>query len=284
MRFSEFRLNEVEDTDSQDADNQNDSESGSLTAGPPYPTEQIDTVRKLQRRLEDLGYSVGSTGIDGKYGPRTARAVSAFKKDNNLQDSDRGRSMSSSDLQKVETANRVANPSPTGNPKSFNPDEIADLNFGGQTNLQAKQVASKYLGREISDREWNFLVRATVAEASPDPLEQAAVMAVILNRAKSSRYPNDIIAVLTQQNQFQAVTGTRHDPGPSRWFRNPSARSVASVVQATIDHLENSNRSWLNFTANDPRAYGPGTNIGFRQTVAQSPGSKVIGGTVFGTV
>lgn len=86
-----------------------------LEAGPPYPPEQEDAVKAMQRRLEELGYSVGSTGIDGKYGPRTSRAVVAFKRDNNLQNTDNGRSMSAADLEKLRTATRVQNPTPTGN-------------------------------------------------------------------------------------------------------------------------------------------------------------------------
>jgi peptidoglycan hydrolase-like protein with peptidoglycan-binding domain len=69
MRFHEFKLT--------------DTDAG-LTSGPPYPPEQYNAVRTLQKNLEAIGYSVGSTGIDGKYGPRTVRAVRAFKKDYNL--------------------------------------------------------------------------------------------------------------------------------------------------------------------------------------------------------
>lgn len=54
---------------------------GVITAGPPYPAEDMAAVRDLQTKLEQAGYSVGSTGIDGKYGPRTTRAVAAFKAD-----------------------------------------------------------------------------------------------------------------------------------------------------------------------------------------------------------
>lgn len=38
-------------------------------------------VKLLQQSLEALGYSVGNTGIDGIYGPRTARAVRQFQRD-----------------------------------------------------------------------------------------------------------------------------------------------------------------------------------------------------------
>ena len=59
-----------------------DSSTGPLTQGPPYTNN--DRVTKMQTYLENLGYSVGSTGIDGKYGWRTANAVANFKRDYKL--------------------------------------------------------------------------------------------------------------------------------------------------------------------------------------------------------
>jgi len=50
-----------------------------------YSPQLIPTVKKLQTRLEELGYSVGSTGIDGKFGPRTEQAVRRFQQANGLQ-------------------------------------------------------------------------------------------------------------------------------------------------------------------------------------------------------
>lgn len=50
-----------------------------------YSPQLIPTVKKLQTRLEELGYSVGSTGIDGKFGPRTEQAVRRFQQANSLQ-------------------------------------------------------------------------------------------------------------------------------------------------------------------------------------------------------
>lgn len=75
MRFHEFKLTEVDNITNKEPGN------AGLRSGPPYPPEQNDAVRTLQKNLEALGYSVGSTGIDGKYGSRTVRAVRAFKKD-----------------------------------------------------------------------------------------------------------------------------------------------------------------------------------------------------------
>lgn len=86
-----------------------------LEAGPPYPQEDMDAVREMQTKLEDLEYSVGSTGIDGKYGPRTSRAVAAYKRDRNITDPDRGRSMTQEQLTALASAEPVEDPSPTGN-------------------------------------------------------------------------------------------------------------------------------------------------------------------------
>jgi peptidoglycan hydrolase-like protein with peptidoglycan-binding domain len=86
-----------------------------LQAGPPYPPEDIEAVRALQTKLEELGYSVGSTGIDGKYGPRTSRAVAAYMRDRNIADTERGRSIPQEQLTALASAEPVEDPSPTGN-------------------------------------------------------------------------------------------------------------------------------------------------------------------------
>lgn len=157
----------------------------------------------------------------------------------------------------------------------------------GNQNLEdSRRLAESYIGRSISDSDWDLLVRATFAEATPNPAEQAAVMSVILNRVISPSYPNSIREVLYQRNQFQAVTGTRQQPGPSGPFRaNRSQAQLGSLANALNSYLPvYSSRGWLNFTSNITAAYGPGTNIGFRTTVRNAPNSEVIGGTVFGTV
>jgi len=59
--------------------------SEDLEQGPPFPSEIYDEVKKMQSGLQDLGYSLGRLGVDGKYGPATAAAVEAFKKDYGLQ-------------------------------------------------------------------------------------------------------------------------------------------------------------------------------------------------------
>lgn len=117
MRFSEFRLNEVvaNPDGSIRRPGVDPAPAGNLEAGPPYPPEQSEAVKDLQRKLEELGYSVGSTGIDGKYGPRTSRAVAAYKRDFNVQDTDRGRSIDAREIQAMQNRQPVETPTPTGN-------------------------------------------------------------------------------------------------------------------------------------------------------------------------
>jgi len=93
MRYRDFKIVE---------------QSQGLTAGPPYPQEDIDAVRALQTKLEELGYSVGNTGIDGKYGPRTTRAVAAFKTDFNINTP--ANQITDEELQTLQTASPVAEP------------------------------------------------------------------------------------------------------------------------------------------------------------------------------
>lgn len=86
-----------------------------LRAGPPYPTRDRAAVKAMQGKLLSLGYSLGRPADDGKYGPRTERAVKAYKKDFNIEDRDSGRTMSQEELEALRTATPKENPSPTGN-------------------------------------------------------------------------------------------------------------------------------------------------------------------------
>ena len=297
MRYSDFKIVEAkldEIPDDGNAAGQEPNASSELTAGPPYPPEQVDAVKALQTKLEELGYSVGSTGIDGKYGPRTSRAVAAYMRDFNVQNTDNGRSIDNSEIQAMQTRQPVENPTPTGNTSRAADVELGDL--ADVANLpQAKEVVEEYLGREISDRDMNMLIRAIASEASGNTRERAAVAGVILNRVRDNfnGYGANMYAQLHAPAQFQAVTGTRTGPrdsegrrtwsGPSPNYTNMSSQTAAEVIGAIISLLPNQNKTWMNFTSNNPEAYGAGTDIGFLTTMRNSPGSRVIGGTIFGT-
>lgn len=170
--------------------------------------------------------------------------------------------------------------SSTGEPPTMRP-KSQILNMGAD----GRAAAENYLGSKLEQTDWEMLVRATYAETSSNPEEKAAAMSVMLNRVKSKRYPDTIKGVLNQRNQFQAVTGTSKNPGPSDMFLSFGDKNMATFESESAPLLNNFlKNNWLNFTAADPKAYGEGTDISFRDSVNSSEGSRQIGGTFFGTV
>jgi len=105
--------------DKQDRDNNMFNMEGGLEAGPPYPPEQVDAVKALQTELQRLGYSVGSTGIDGKYGPRTSRAVKAYQSDFGQASPPNanfaGGAITADGITALQSASPKDDPTPTGN-------------------------------------------------------------------------------------------------------------------------------------------------------------------------
>lgn len=166
-----------------------------------------------------------------------------------------------------------------------------DVIPGEINDATARAAAEAYLGRAMSDEEWDFLKRAVYAESSGATggdytTEKAMVMATILNRARTG-YQDDprgsVIGALTALNQFQAVTGTPGDRNPSPMFvQGPNAQSSADIQAAAVNILSNISREQTRFTAAATGAYGPGTNIGYRDRMIEE-GGTTIGGTVFNT-
>ena len=143
----------------------------------------------------------------------------------------------------------------------------------------ARGMAENYLGRKMSDQEWDMLVRATYAEGSGKSTEEyASIMAVILNRSRKSG--KSIKDILEAQNQFQAVTGTADKPGGSpRYLSGPGQKDFDMITQGT-GILGAISTNLDSFTSADRKAYGKGTNVRNLDKLLAS-GGKQIGGSVF---
>jgi hypothetical protein len=164
------------------------------------------------------------------------------------------------------------------------------------SNDEARKTAEAYLGRSMSDAEWNNLVSLTNAESSTNQTERGWVMGIILNRTRDSFTPAgfknakykfaNLIDIISQPFQFQPVTGTRFKPGPVPAFiTGPSAASAQAIYGSTT-FLKDVPRDWYYFTANGADNYKAGTNINFmyalrERTKLNPPTAKVIGGTIF---
>jgi len=146
----------------------------------------------------------------------------------------------------------------------------------------ARKVAENYLGRPMSDTEYDWLRRATVAESGGDPKEDAMVTASILNRARG--LPGDsVIAVLKAPNQFQSVTGTAYNNhAPSSVFTKPDLGRLSQVETNMGAYLPNISNDQKNFTAGSDAAYGPGTTKKYRDDMLANGGVRV-GASVFNT-
>lgn len=166
-------------------------------------------------------------------------------------------------------------------------DNVTGLtNFVASNNkqsIQARAVVDKYLGRPVTDTEWNALVSIINAESSDDDEERANVLAVILNRAKNNS--SGIIGVLKAPNQFEPVTGGN----PDKYLNGPrSPQSENRIYNAINTYLPKITAKYLNFTsANRSLFYDknnnpiPGRNQSFYDNAIKNKWEK-IGGTLFG--
>ena len=145
----------------------------------------------------------------------------------------------------------------------------------------AKKTADAYLGRVITPQEWEHLLRATFAESGHDTKEDVHILATVLNRARLGAFGgSNITKVLTDPGQFQAVSGTGEKPGlHANFMKGPSPNDLNKILSAIIKYLPKIPKDIGYFTASKEKAYGPGTNIGFRDRL-----SKVgthVGDTIF---
>lgn len=137
------------------------------------PGDRGENVKKIQRRLIQYDYMEGSA--DGVYGEKTRQAVIKFQRKYGLN------------------ADGVVGPATAA--------KLGVSLSGGA--VKASSTASSG-GHSSSDV--NLLARLVYAEARGEPYKgQVAVAAVVLNRVRSSQFPNTIAGVIYQKNAFTCV-------------------------------------------------------------------------------
>lgn len=163
---------------------------------------------------------------------------------------------------------------------TIRPEDLQPLQFGNAKSKEAKAKVESYLGRTVTDREFELLVRATAGESGGGAQEDAAIASVILNRAKTNYGGNGgIEGQLYAKNQFQAVTGTKADGNrPNQGFANPTQQQIARATSNILTNLEKYNSAGLDgFVAGNPAAYGPGTDASMRTKALNTPGRVILG-------
>ena len=141
-------------------------------------------VTQIQTKLKRWGYYSG--GIDGIYGSKTLAAVKWFQSKNGL------------------TVDGIA----------------------GTKTLQAMGIYSSSTtsgSSSTNSNDVNLLARLVYGEARGEPYAgQVAVAAVVLNRVKSSSFPNTIAGVIYQKGAFNVV-----DDGQINLSPNSTAKKAA---------------------------------------------------------
>ena len=134
-------------------------------------------VKEVQRRLKEWGYYNGK--VDGVFGAGTRSAVIAFQKKNGL------------------TADGVVGKA-----------TYRALGMNDAYNALAGSTATQTGGMNgFSSSEVYLLARTIYAEGRGEPYTgQVAIGAVVLNRVRSSSFPNTISGVVYQKHAFTAVS------------------------------------------------------------------------------
>ena len=157
-------------------------DSNSIYALSKYGSRS-DEVKQIQTKLKRWGYYNGS--VDGIYGSQTLSAVKWFQSKNGL------------------TVDGIA----------------------GQKTLQAMGIYSSSTGNSTtnSSSDLNLLSRLVYAESRGEPYTgQVAVASVVLNRVKSSSFPNSVAGVIYQSGAFSVVNDGQINLSP-----NTTARKAA---------------------------------------------------------
>lgn len=136
-------------------------------------------VRQIQEKLKRWGYYNGS--IDGVYGSKTEEAVRSFQRKNGL------------------TVDGIAGRN--------------TLNAMGITSGSSSSGGS-------SSNDLNLLSRVVYSESRGEPYTgQVAVAAIVLNRVKSSSFPNTVAGVVYQAGAFDAVSDGQINLNPDATAR-----------------------------------------------------------------
>ncbi len=132
-------------------------------------------VTQIQTKLKRWGYYNGS--VDGIYGSKTVAAVRLFQSKNGL------------------TVDGIAGPK-----------TLAAMGI----------TSSSSGGGGVNNSDLNLLARLIYAEARGEPYAgQVGVGAVVLNRVKSSSFPNSIAGVIYQSGAFDVVSDGQINYSPN---------------------------------------------------------------------
>ncbi|MDE6401829.1 MAG: spore cortex-lytic enzyme [Clostridiales bacterium] len=157
--------------------------TGGINKGKTY-----ENVKAVQTALKSAGYF--TSAIDGVWGRRTLCAVMHFQSDSGL------------------TVDGVVG-------------SATERKLGITLGSGGGNGSGNVGGSTISDSDLNLLARCVYGESRGEPYNgQVAVAAVVLNRVRSSKFPNTISGVIYQKNAFTAVNDGQINLTPNQTAYN----------------------------------------------------------------
>jgi len=139
--------------------------------------DTVANVKKVQTRLKELGYY--KLGVDGIFGSGTRTAVRKFQKDYGL------------------TVDGIV---------GANTERALGITLSGGSS-----------GGSLSSSDAYLLAKCVYAEARGEPYTgQVAVAAVVLNRVRSSKFPNSVSGVIYQPYAFTCVADGQINLSPNQ--------------------------------------------------------------------
>lgn len=154
-------------------------------------------VKELQRRLKNWGYYSGA--VDGIYGSQTVEAVKYFQRKNGL------------------TPDGIAGRATFAALGMNDSVKVLDNQTSG-----GKNYSSSYTSSDLY-----LLAKCIYAEARGESYTgQVAVGAVIMNRVKSSAFPNTVAGVIYQRNAFTAVSDGQINLEPDKTAMNAASDAL----------------------------------------------------------
>ncbi|MFC5472078.1 spore cortex-lytic enzyme [Cohnella suwonensis] len=157
-------------------------------------------IYELQGRLKALGYYNGK--VDGQFGATTKNAVTWFQWKFGMKSDG---VVGAKTKLKLWQATKDWKPTAEELPQSDNAGNAGNA-AGAESSdgSESKLPASNNLG--LTDKDLKMMANAVFGESRGEPYEgQVAVAAVILNRVKSSQFPNTATGVIFQPGAFTAV-------------------------------------------------------------------------------
>lgn len=174
-------------------------------------------VYELQGRLKFLGYYDGK--IDSQFGPKTKNAVTWFQWKFGMKSDGIVGAKTKLKLYNATKTWKPTEPSTSGN-------KTAQNNTGKKTNTSNSASLSSGNTMGLSENDLKIMANAVYGEARGEPFEgQVAVAAVILNRVKSTSFPNTPSGVIFQPGAFTAVAD-------GQIYLEPNEQARKAVQQA----------------------------------------------------